>query len=174
MAILDNNQYFYYFYTPLIGAERIEKTITPMIGLRWVELTDEQREFYIDNPTATVKEVKQCHLDPPPTPPDPDIEEVRTQTLSELKTLYCNKMDRYSDLQVVGAISSHYALTTLTISDNVPYTMSEAKNIIEGFNSLMKSAKAIYDRHKKNIEDATTKDVIASELEAAKEEMEVL
>ena len=174
MALKDITTYYYYFYTPLIGAERIEKTITPMIGLRWVALTDEQREFYFANPTATVKEVKQCHLDSPPTPPDPDIEEVRTQTLSELKTLYCNKMDRYSDLQVVGAISSHYALTTLTIGDNVPYTLNEAKNIIEGFNSLMKSAKAIYDRHKKNIEDATSKEVIAAELEAAKEKMEAL
>lgn len=166
--------YYYYFYTPIIGAERIEKTITPMIGFRWVELTDEQREFYLANPTATVKEVKQCHLDPPPTPPDPDIEEVREQALYELNNLYADKMGRYSDLQVVGAMTSHYALTTLTIDDNVPYSLSEAKNIIKGFNSLMKSAKAIYDRHKKNIEDATTKEVIASELEAAKEEIEAL
>lgn len=140
----------------------------------WVMLTDEQREFYLANPTATVKEVKQCHLDQPPTPPDPDIEEVREQALNDLKFMYADKMGRYSDLQVVGAMTSHYALTTLTIGDNVPYTLSEAKNIIEGFNSLMKSAKAIYDRHKKNIEDATNKEAIASELEAAKEEMEVL
>lgn len=166
--------YYYYFYTPLIGAERIEKTITSMIGLRWVMLTDEQREFYLANPTATVKEVKQCHLDPPPTPPDPDIEEVREQVLSELNNLYCDKMGRYSDLQVVGAMTSHYALTTLTIGDTTPYTISESKNIIEGFNSLMKSAKQVYNRHKSAIEDATTKETIAAELESAKEEMEVL
>lgn len=174
MALKDIITYYYYFHTPLMGAERVEKTITPMIGFRWVELTDEQREFYLANPTATVKEVKQCHLDPPPTPPDPDIEEVREQALRDLNNLYCDKMGRYSDLQVVGAISSHYALTTLTIGDTTPYTLSESKNIIERFNSLMKSAKAIYDRHKKNIEDAATKEVIAAELEAAKEEMEVL
>lgn len=174
MAITDIITYYYYFHTPIIGAERIEKTITPMIGSRWVELTDEQREFYFENPTATVKEVKQCHLDPPPTPPDPDIEEVREKALRDLNNLYCDKMGRYSDLQVVGAMTSHYALTTLTIGDNVPYTLSESKNIIEGFNSLMKSAKQVYERHKKNIEDATTKEVIASEIEAAREEMEVL
>lgn len=174
MALKDIITYYYYFYTPLIGPERIERSITLMPPPLWVMLTNEQREFYLANPTATVKEVKQCHLDPPPTPPDPDIEEIRTQALSELKILYCDKMGRYSDLQVVGAMTSHYALTTLTIGDNVPYTLNEAKNIIEGFNSLMKSAKTIYDRHKKNIEDATTKDVIASELEVAKEELEVL
>lgn len=174
MALTDIITYYYYFHTPMVGAERIEKTITPMIGFRWVELTDEQREFYLANPTATVNEVKQCHLDPPPTPPDPDIDEVREQALNDLKFMYADKMGRYSDLQVVGAISSHYALTTLTIGDNVPYTLSEAKNIIEGFNSLMKAAKQVYDRHKSAIEAATTKEVIAAELETAKEEMEAL
>lgn len=174
MAITDIITYYYYFHTPLIGPEIVERSITLMPPPLWIMLTNEQREFYLANPTATVKEVKQCHLDPPPTPPDPDIEEVREQALYELNNLYADKIGRYSDLQVVGAISSHYALTTLTIGDNVPYTMGESKNIIEGFNSLMKSAKAIYDRHKKNIEDAATKEVIAAEFEAAKEEMEEL
>lgn len=166
--------YNYYFVTHLFGRVTIEKFITKMTLIGYEQLTDEQVEFYLANPTATVKEVKQCHLDPPPTPPDPDIEEVREQALYELNNIYADKMGRYSDLQVVGAISSHYALTTLTIGDTTPYTLSEAKNIIEGFNSLMKSAKQVYDRYKKNIENATTNEIIAAELEAAKDELEVL
>lgn len=166
--------YNYYFVTHLFGRVTIEKFITKMTLIGYEQLTDEQVEFYLANPTATVKEVKQCHLDPPPTPPDPDIEEVKEQALYELNNIYADKMGRYSDLQVVGAISSHYALTTLNIGDTTPYTLSEAKNIIEGFNSLMKSAKQVYDRYKKNIENATTKEIIAAELEAAKDELEVL
>lgn len=174
MAITDIITYYYYFHTPLIGPERVERAITLMPPPLWVMLTNEQREFYLANPTATVKEVKQCHLDQPPTPSDPDIDEAREQALNDLKFMYADKMGRYSDLQVVGAISSHYALTTLTIGDTTPYTLSDAKNIIEGFNSLMKSAKAVYDRHKKNIENATTEEDIDNEFELAKREMEAL
>ena len=174
MAILDNNQYFYYFYTPLIGAERIEKTITPMIGLRWVELTDEQREFYLANPTATVEEVRKCKLNPPYVPPAPSIVQLQDEAKRQLKEKYLVVMSRYTDLQVAMAVTSHIALTTLTIADKCPYTLREANNIIEGFNSLSKDAKTIYDRYISLLGEQTTEDDIDNTLAAGVAELEGL
>lgn len=163
---------YYYFFRNRIVIFAIRLNL--ILNKGFVELTDEQQDFYLANPAASVEEVRKCELNHPYIPPAPSIVQLQDDAKSQLKEAYIAKMSRYSDLQVVGAISSHYALTTLTIGDTTPYTLSESKNIIEGFNSLMKSAKQVYDRHKKNIEDATTKEVIDAELEEAKEEMEAL
>lgn len=144
------------------------------INKSFVELTDEQREFYLSNPSASVEEVRRCELTPPYVPPAPSIVQLQDIAKEQLKAAYLAVMSRYSDLQVVGAISSHYALTTLTISDNVPYTMSEAKNIIEGFNSLGKDAKGIYERYISLLGEQMTEEDIDSTLAAGLLELEAL
>lgn len=166
--------YYYYFYTPMIGAERIEKTITPMIGIRWVELTNEQVEFYLDNQTASVEEVRRCELNPPYVPPAPSIVQLQEDAKGQLKDKYIAVMNRYSDLQVAMAVTSHLALTTLTIADKCPYTLKEAKNIIEGFNSLGKDAKGIYDRYFALLGEQITQSDIDSTLTAGIAELEAL
>ncbi len=174
MAVINEPRYYYYFVTHLFGRVTIEKFITPMLLLGYEALTDEQVEFYLANPTASVEEVRKCELDPPYVPPAPSIIQLQEDAKQQLKEAYIAKMNRYSDLDVVGAISSHYALITLTIGDNVPYTLSEAKNIIEGFNSLMKSAKKVYDKYYTLLGEQMTQEAIDSTLEAGLAEMEAL
>lgn len=163
---------YYYFFRNRIVVFALRVNL--MLNHGFVELTDEQREFYLANPAASVEEVRKCELNHPYIPPAPSIVQLQDDAKRQLKEAYLAKMSRYTDLQVAMAVTSHIALTTLTIADKCLYTLKEANDIIEGFNALSKDAKSVYDRYKKNIEDATTKEVIDAELEEAKEEMEVL
>lgn len=166
--------YYYYFVTHITGRVTIEKFITPMIIIGYEQLTAEQTEFYLANPTASVEEVRNCELDPPYVPTAPSIVELQEDARRELKTTYAAVMSRYSDLEVAMAITSHLALTTLTIADKCPYTLREANNIIDGFNSLAKDAKSIYERYCDLIEEQTTENEVNATMEAGKAELEVL
>ena len=173
MAIRNIN-YYYYFVTNLFGRETIEKFITPMLLIGYEELTDEQREFYLANPTASVEEVRKCKLNPPYVPPSPSIVQLQDEAKRQLKEAYLTKMSRYTDLQVAMAVTSHIALTTLTIADKCPYSLKEANDIIEGFNSLSKDAKTIYERYYSLLGEQMTKEDIDNTLEAGLAELEAL
>lgn len=180
---ITTDKFYYYFYTKNGVTTIVKKFFALNMNLYGYKegkriyyelLTDEQESFYLNNPEASVNEVRNCMLNEPPTPQTQSIIQIREYYKNKLKEAYYAKMSEYSDLDVVGAISSHYANTTLSISNVTPYTASEAKNIIEGFNSLMKSAKAVYELHKTSIESATTEEDIDNEFELAKREMEAL
>lgn len=166
--------YYYYFVTHLFGRVTIEKFITPMLILGYEELTDEQREFYLANQTASVEEIRKCELNPPYVPPAPSIVQLQDEAKGQLKDKYIAVMDRYTDLQVAMAVTSHLALTTLTIADKCPYTLKEANNIIEGFNSLAKDAKSIYDRYHALLGEQMTEEAINATLADGKKELEAL
>ena len=72
----------YYYFKLRNGVEyEIKVTIINInttINRNYRELTDEQREFYIANPTATVQEVVNCQLTPPYVPQTPDVQEYAT------------------------------------------------------------------------------------------------
>lgn len=48
------------------------------------EMTSEQIDFYLEHPTASIQEIERCELNPPYVPPEPDIEEVRQQAISDI------------------------------------------------------------------------------------------
>lgn len=169
-----NTNYYYYFVTHLFGRVTIEKFITPMTLIGYEALTDEQVEFYLDNPTASVEEVRKCELNPPYIPPTPSIVQLQEDAKRQLKDKYIAMMNRYSDLQIAMAVTSHLALTTLTIADKCPYTLKEANNIIEGFNSLGKDAKTIYERYIALLGEQMTQEDIDNTLAAGVAELEVL
>lgn len=166
--------YYYYFVTHLFGRVTIEKFITHMTLSGYEQLTYEQVEFYLANPTASIEEVRKCELNPPYVPPSPSIVELQEDARRELKTTYAAVMSRYSDLEVAMAITSHLALTTLTIADKCPYTLREANNIIDGFNSLAKDAKSIYDRYHALLGEQMTEEAINATLADGKTELEAL
>lgn len=166
--------YYYYFVTHVFGRVTIEKFITQVTLLGYEALTDEQVDFYIANPTASVEEVRKCELDSPYVPPAPSIVQLQDEAKRQLKDKYVEVMNRYSDLQVAMAVTSHLALTTLTLKDKCPYTITEANNIIEGFNTLGKDAKAIYDEYSTLLGNQVTKEDIDSTLAAGISELEAL
>lgn len=163
---------YYYFFRNKIVVFSIRVNL--LLNRGFVELTAEQIEFYLANPTASVEEVRKCELNHPYIPPAPSIVQLQDDAKRQLKEAYLAKMSRYSDLQVAMAVTSHLALTTLTIADKCPYTLSQANNIIEGFNSLSKDAKSIYDRYYTLFGEQMTQEAIDSALEAGLAEMEAL
>lgn len=171
---LRNINYYYYFVTHLFGRVTIEKFITPMMMIGYEQLTDDQVEFYLANPNSSVEEVRKCELNPPYVPPAPSIVQLQDDAKRQLKEKYVAVMGRYTDLQVAMAVTSHIALTTLTIADKCPYTLKEANDIIEGFNSLSKDAKGIYERYFALLGEQMTKEDIDNTLAAGIAELEVL
>lgn len=169
-----NIKIYYYFVKHIIGGTKIERFATPMLLPNFELLTDEQVAFYLEHPTATVEEVRKCKLNPPYVPPAPSIVQLQDEAKRQLKEAYMAKMSRYTDLQVAMAVTSHIALTTLTIADKCPYTLSQANDIIEGFNSLSKDAKGIYERYFALLGEQMTKEDIDNTLAAALAELEVL
>lgn len=163
---------YYYFFRNRIVAFALRVNL--MLNHGFVELTDEQREFHLANPAASVEEVRKCELNHPYVPPVPSIVQLQEDAKGRLKDKYIAVMSRYSDLQVAMAVTSHLALTTLTIADKCPYTLSQANNIIEGFNSLGKDAKGIYERYISLLGEQMTEEAIGSTLEAGFAEMEAL
>lgn len=162
----------YYFFRNRIVVFAIPVNL--LFNKGFVELTDEQREFYLANPTASIEEVRNCELNHPYVPPVPSIVQLQEDAKIQLKDKYIAVMSRYTDLQVAMAVTSHLALTTLTVADKCPYTLKEANDIIEGFNSLGKDAKTIYDRYIALLDEQMTEDDIDNTLAAGVAELEAL
>lgn len=86
MTILDIDKY-YYFKLRNGNPYQIKVELFPIntaIMRNFVEMSTEQREFYLANPTATVMEVWQCELTPPYVPPVKPLEEIKAEAKSEL------------------------------------------------------------------------------------------
>lgn len=84
---MSNNLIYYYFrsrnghYTEILHFEYIVDThLNPW----FVALSDEQTEFYLEHPTASVREVERCELDPPYILPVPTIVELREKAINEI------------------------------------------------------------------------------------------
>lgn len=169
-----NISYYYYFVTHLFGRVAIEKFITPMMMIGYEQLTDDQVEFYLANPNSSVEEVRKCELNPPYVPPAPSIVQLQDDAKRQLKEKYVAVMGRYTDLQVAMAVTSHIALTTLSISGKCPYTLKESNDIIEGFNSLAQAAKGVFDRYFALLGEQVTIEDIDSTLADGIAELEVL
>lgn len=164
----------YYYFKLRNGVEyEIKVTIIHInttINRNYRELTEEQREFYIANPTATVREVVNCQLIPPYVPPTPELDNLKLSALSELRDVYCFKMARYSELDVAMALASQTALSNLwLIAGQTPYTLAQSKDIIQGFCTLGKTCKEIYEEYVKDINDSSTEEELASALQSGKE-----
>lgn len=162
---------YYFFYNRIVG---FKNPLNLSINRAFQPLTEAQTSFYRLHPQALAEEVRRCALNVTQSSPTPELEEIIDGAIMELRDIYCEKMGTYKDIDVVGAISSHYALTTVGVRGNTPFSLAESRRIIEGFNDLMSSAKGIYERHKSAIESATTKDVVVAELEQARKETEEL
>lgn len=134
------------------------------------ELTQEQVEFYLANPTATVQEVMNCALTPPYVPPPTELEDLKSSALSELRDAYCLKMARYSELDVAMALASQTAISNIWLTSlQTPYSLNESKDIIKGFCTLGKTCKAIYEEYAKDIDSSSTEEDVASALQSGKE-----
>ena len=144
--------YYYYFVKGI--RTRIERFITPMYGSMFVELTPEQREFYLANPSATAQEVENCQLTPPYVPSTPDVSEYARQKIKELKDA-CYASITIDSLQYAMA-NDVLAGTTIVYTGKRHYTTSEAITIMRQFMDESDKAATVYETYKSQIEKAST------------------
>lgn len=152
MAIKDINKYYYFRlhngaeYAVKVTAIRINTAIMTM----YRELTDEQREFYIANPTASIHEIVQAHLDPPYVPPTPDVQEYANEKVKELKDA-CYGSISITTLEFAMAIDKVENITASSY-----YDITTARQVLTDFRSQSKKAMQVYDTYKARIEAAVS------------------
>ena len=147
----------YYYFKLRNGVEHDIKVLAfPVnmdLGLNqrlYRELTTEQREFYLANPTARVQEVVNCELNPPYVPPAQDLQEYIVQKVKELKEA-CYGSVSVTSLEFAMAIDKVENIT----ADSY-YTLTEARQVVSDFRGQSKHAMQVLDTYKPQMEAANT------------------
>lgn len=167
MAILDINKY-YYFKLRNGNPYAIKVSLVPInttINRSYVEMTEEQKAFYLENPTATVMEVWNCQLTPPYVPPTPDVQEYAQQKVKDLKDA-CYGSVSVTSLEFAMAIDKVENITADSF-----YSLTEARQVVSDFRSQSKHAMQVYDTYKQQIESAQTIEAVDEIYQQAKEEL---
>lgn len=156
MAILDIEKYYYFKLrsgSPYAIKESVIR-INTVINRLYQEMTAEQKEFYLEHPTATVMEVWNCELTPPYVPPTPDIQEYASMRVKELKDA-CYAAITVDELQYAMA-NAVLAGTSIAYAGKKHYSTSEAIAIMKQFMDESDKAVTVYETYKARIEVAST------------------
>lgn len=140
--------YYYFWKNKKILETRIP--LPTQFNPSVVELTPEQVEFYLANPTATIQEVMNCELAPTYVPPTPDVQEYAAAKVKELKEA-C-----YASITVTK-LDCDMALDKMqNITADSYYSITEARNVLSNFRSQSKHAMQTFDTYSKQILAAST------------------
>ena len=156
MAILDIEKYYYFKMrngSPYDIKESIIH-INTTINRLYVEMTAEQKAFYLENTTATVMEVWNCELTPPCVPPTPDVAEYANEKVKELKEA-CYASVTIDELQYAMA-NAVLAGTSIAYAGKKHYSTSEAIAIMKQFMDESDKAVTVYETYKARIEAAVS------------------
>lgn len=159
----------YYYFRVRNGAPyAIKVSLVPInttINRSYVAMTDEQKTFYLEHPTATVNEVWNCEITPPYVPPTPDVEEYAAEKVKELKDACYGS---------VSVTSLEYAMAmdkTQNITADSYYTLQQATQVIKDFRSQSKHAMQVLNTYKPQIEESQTIEAIDEIYQQAMEEL---
>lgn len=151
----------YYYFKLRNGVEHDIKVLAfPVnmdLGLNqrlYRELTTEQREFYIANPTARVQEVVRCELNSPYVPPTPDLQEYIEQKVKELKDA-CYGSVTVTSLEYAMAEDKSNHIT----ADSY-YSLVEANQVLSDFRAESKHAMTVLSTYKPRIEEAQSVEAV--------------
>ncbi|MBO7491455.1 MAG: hypothetical protein J6T59_03335 [Bacteroidales bacterium] len=151
MAI--NNERYYYFKLRDGLPYQIKVSlihINTVINRIYVEMTAEQKAFYLEHPTASVQEVWNCELAPPYVPPTPDVSEYAAEKVKELKDA-C-----YGSISIT---TLEFAMAIDKVENSIAssyYDISSAKQVLADFRNESKKAMQVFDTYKPQIEAAVT------------------
>lgn len=148
---------YYYFWKN----KKILETRTPLptqFNPSVVELTPEQVEFYLANPTATIQEVMNCALTPPYVPPTPDVQEYANEKVRELKEA-CYATVTIDELQYAMA-NAVLAGTSIAYAGKKHYSTTEAISVMKQFMDESDKASTVYETYKPRIEAAITTKIV--------------
>ena len=147
------NNTTYYYFRLRNGVEYAIKESqfeinTLIMHTLYRELTTEQRDFYLANPTATVREIVQCQLTPPYVPPAPDLQEYILDKSKQLKEACCG---------AVSVTSLEYAMAMDKVNNPTAscyYTITQAPQVLVDFRNQSKRAMQVKDTYLPQIEAA--------------------
>lgn len=128
--------------------------INTTINRLYQEMTEEQKEFYLENPTATVMEVWNCELTPPYVPPTPDVQEYANDKVKELKEACYG---------AVSVTTLEFAMAEDKVNNVLAdcyYSLSEANSVISSFRTQSKKAMQVFDTYSVQILAASTIEAI--------------
>lgn len=168
MAILDIERY-YYFKMRNGTPYTIKVSIVPInttINRSYVEMTEEQKAFYLEHPTATVMEVWNCQLTPPYVPPTPDVAEYAQEKLKELKDA-CYGSVSVTSLEFAMAIDKIENPASIACY----YNLTKAIQVRDDFRSQSKHAMQVLDTYKPQIESAQTIEAVDTVYQQAMEDL---
>lgn len=152
MAILDIEKYYYFKMrngSPYDIKESVIH-INMTINRLYQEMTEEQKEFYLENPTATVMEVWNCELTPPYVPPTPDVSEYAAQKVKDLKEA-CYGSISITTLEFAMAIDKVENITASSY-----YDITTARQVLTDFRNQSKKAMQTFDTYSVQILAAST------------------
>lgn len=155
---------YYYFKLRLGNPYQIKVEdfeINTTIMRMYVEMTAEQKAFYLEHPTATVMEVWNCELTPPYVPPTPELQEYIAQKVKELKDA-CYASVTVTSLEYAVAEDKVNNLT----ADSY-YTALQANNVLKDFRAQSKKAMQVKDTYTPQIEAASTIEAVDTIYEQA-------
>lgn len=155
-----NNERYYYFklrddveYTIKVVIFPINMNLTLNQKL-YRELTTEQKEFYLANPTSSVQEVVNCLLTPTNEPTTPDVQDYAAQKVKELKDA-CYASVKISTLEYAAAEDKVNNIT----ADSY-YSLIQANQVLNDFRTQSKKALTVKNTYTPQIEAASTIEAI--------------
>lgn len=151
MAI--NNERYYYFKMRNGLPYQIKVSlfhINTVINRIYVEMTSEQKAFYLEHPDASVQEVWNCELTPPYVPPTPDVQEYANEKVKELKDA-CYGSISITTLEFAMAIDKVENITASSF-----YDITTARQVLTDFRNQSKKAMQTFDTYSVQILAAST------------------
>ena len=124
------------------------------IMLNFKQMTEEQKAFYLEHPTASVMEVWNCEITPPYVPPTPDIQEYAAEKVKELKDA-CYGSVTVTSLEYAMAEDKSNHIT----ADSY-YSLVEANQVLSDFRSQSKHAMTVFITYKPRIEAAQSVEAV--------------
>ena len=157
----------YYIYNNAKIKIREQQVDTSMFT-QFVEMTDEQISFYLQNPNASIEEIKNCKL--LPIPPLPTLEEVKEGAIKELSD--------YS-LETGEKVVPSYKVQNaqITLLGNVAsaiYTIEEAQDIVSFANEIGKQCRILFYESKARIENCDSLNAVYDIVTEVKNEYDII
>ena len=118
------------------------------------EMTSEQIDFYLEHPTASIHEIEKCELNPPYVPPEPDIEELRHQAISDIDQMSREALGKKVD--VLGFCDALASSVYKPSRQNSIYSDDEVLRTADDFLRIGKICREKVNEVVPQIEDATS------------------
>ena len=120
----------------------IGRTIEDYDGGKWIELSDEQVEFYRKNPNASAREIIEMKLNVYPTPLEPTLEEFQESMITYIKQAAISRLQEAFPQHEINRVALGLAneREAATFVSNYSVTMEEINRSLSETTELIKKS----------------------------------